>query len=587
MKLSEVHIRTLREVPGEAETPSHIWLLRSGMIRRLASGIYCYMTMGWRSIRKVEQIVREEMDTHGAQEIITPVVHPAELWKESGRWQIYGPELWRLTDRHGREFCLQPTAEEVFTDIVRSEIDSWRQLPKNIYQIQIKYRDERRPRYGLMRCREFIMKDAYSFDRDEEGLEVSYLKMREAYTNVFTRCGLKFRPVLADNGAIGGTGSEEFVAMNEYGEISVAYCEACEMAANVERAEGVDAPADTEEMLPTEEIYTPETKTIEELINFVDVPVEKTLKALLFKHYGEDMDAIGVYYIKEYVAVFIRGDRELNMVKLQNVLGAADHMLEFADEVLMHEVTGMVGGFTGPVGLHDCKIITDTEVPGLRNLISGANKLDYHMKNVNYGRDWEADIVVDLKQVQDGDPCPVCGKPLKTTEGIEVGQIFKLGTRYSKDMNASYKDENQEDHLVVMGCYGIGVTRTMAAVVEQHHDEKGIIWPISVAPFHVIITVVKTDDEVQMALANEIYTELWAQGVEAVLDDRDLRPGVKFNDADIFGIPIRITVGKKAGEGIVEYKLRREQDVAEYAKADAIARASELVKKETSGYVTD
>jgi prolyl-tRNA synthetase len=338
-------------------------------------------------------------------------------------------------------------------------------------------------------------------------------------------------------------------------------------------------------MLPTEVVYTPETKTIEDLINFMDFPIEKTLKALLFTHYGEDMESIGEYYIKEYVAVFIRGDRELNMVKLQNALGAADHMLEFADEVMMHEVTGMVGGFTGPVGLHDCKIITDTEIPGLRNLLSGANKPDYHMRNVNYGRDWEADIITDLKQVKAGDPCPVCGKPLKITEGIEVGQIFKLGTRYSKDMNASYKDENQEDHLIVRGCYGIGGTRTMAAVVEQHHDDKGIIWPISVAPFHVIITVVKSNDEVQMSLANDIYKELWAQGVEVVLDDRDLRPGVKFNDADIFGIPIRITVGKKAGEGVVEYKLRREQDVAEYSKDDAIAKASELVKKEIGGYV--
>jgi prolyl-tRNA synthetase len=584
MRLSRSHINTLREVPGEAEIPSHIWLLRAGMIRKTVSGVYGFMTLGLRVVRKIERIVREEMDSAGAQEIITSPLQPAELWHESGRWQLYGPELWRLNDRHEREFCLGPTAEEVFTDIVRSEVTSYRQLPLNLYQIQSKYRDEARPRYGLMRSREFIMKDAYSFDRDREGLDVSYELMRNAYTKVFTRCGLTFRPVEADSGAMGGKDSEEFTALCDYGESDVAYCDACDMAATTERAEGVDAKPSGDEMLPLEEVATPDTKTIEAVATYLHLPKEKTLKALLFELYEDNEEAD--YPVSEYIAVFIRGDRELNEIKLRNALGGiGEHLIAFADEEKMHAATGAVGGFTGPVGLHHCRIIVDSEVVGLKNLCAGANKPDTHMINVNYRRDYEANIIVDLKLVREGDPCPVCGAPLRIARGIEVGQIFKLGTKYSESMGAVYKDENQEDQLVVMGSYGIGVTRTMSAVVEQNHDDKGPIWPMSIAPYHAIVTLVKPDDSVQSEVAEKLYADLTARGVETILDDRDERPGVKFNDADIFGIPIRITVGKKAGEGIVEYKLRRGGDTLELTEESAIAAAAKLVGDESRNMI--
>ena len=537
MKLSKMHIKTLREVPAEAEIPSHILLIRTGMIRKLASGIYGFMPFGWRSVRKIEDIIRSEMDKAGGQEIHMSAIQPAELWQESGRWFAYGPELWRVKDRNGRDFCLGPTHEEIFTDIIRNDVSSYRQLPMNLYQIQTKYRDEARPRFGLMRSREFIMKDAYSFDRDFEGLDKSYDDMYKAYEKIFTRCGLTFRPVEADTGAIGGSNSHEFTALSEVGESEIAYCEKCSMAATTERAECVDAPADTEEMLPMEEVKTPGTKTIEAVADFLGMPQTKTIKALLFVTYDEEGNE------KEYVAAFVRGDRELNMTKLINALNIPEHAIEFADEAKMSQKTGCVGGFTGPVGLHDCKVVVDSELTGLRNLCAGANKENYHVKNVNYGRDYKGDIVTDLKLLKEDDPCPVCGAPVKHARGIEVGQVFKLGTKYSQAMNAVYKDENQQDRLIVMGCYGIGVTRTLSAIVEQHHDENGIIWPMSVAPYHVIITLVKPGDETQEAVAEEIYSRLSDAGVEVLLDDRDERPGVKFKDADLLGIPVRITVG--------------------------------------------
>ncbi|MBR1993229.1 MAG: proline--tRNA ligase, partial [Firmicutes bacterium] len=454
MKLSKMHLKTLREVPNEAEIPSHILMMRTGMIRRLASGVYGFMPLGWRSIRKVENIVREEMDAAGGQEILMSAVQPAELWQDSGRWYAYGPELWRVKDRHGRDFCLGPTAEEIFTDIVRTDVTSHRQLPMNLYQIQTKYRDEARPRFGLMRSREFIMKDSYSFDKDYEGLDKSYQEMYDAYTKIFTRCGLTFRPVEADTGAIGGSNSHEFTAFSEVGESEIAFCEHCDMAATVERAECVDAPASDAEMLALEEVHTPETKTIEEVAAFLGVEKSQTMKALLFVTYDEEQKENG------YVAAFIRGDRELNMIKLVNALDIPEHSIEFADEEKMGAACGCVGGFTGPIGLHDCKIVVDSELVGLKNLVAGANKTDYHVKNVNYGRDFEGDIVVDIKNLLEGDPCPVCGAPVKHTRGIEVGQVFKLGTKYSESMGATYKDENQQDQLIVMGCYGIGITRT-------------------------------------------------------------------------------------------------------------------------------
>lgn len=573
-----MHLKTLREVPNEAEIPSHILLLRTGMIRKLVSGIYGFMPMGWRSVRKIEEIVRQEMDRTGAQEIHMSAVQPAELWQESGRWNHYGPELWRIKDRNGRDFCLGPTHEEIFTDIVRNDISSYKQLPENLYQIQTKYRDEARPRFGLMRSREFVMKDAYSFDKDAEGLDKSYKDMYDAYTRIFTRCGLYFRPVEADNGAIGGSNSHEFQALTSVGESEIAYCEKCDMAATTERAACVDAkPEDDVEMLPMEKVHTPGTKTIEEVADFLGIDQKKTIKALLFVTYDDDYKENG------YVAAFVRGDRECNMTKLINALGIPEHQIEFADEQKMHDATGCVGGFTGPNALHDCTIVVDSELPGLKNMCAGACEEDHHLINVNYDRDYKADIVTDIKVLKEGDPCPCCGAPVKHARGIEVGQVFKLGTKYSEAMHAMYVDENQKERPIVMGCYGIGVTRTLAAIVEQHHDDSGIIWPVSVAPYHVIVTVMKPGDEVQDKVASQIEEELEKAGVEVIVDDRKERPGVKFKDADLIGIPVRITVGKLAPEGKVEYKLRREEDKKEITVEEAIKEAIDLVNSEKFG----
>lgn len=571
MKMSKMYIRTLREVPAEAELPSHVLMLRSGMIRKIVSGVYGYMPLGKRVLNKVENIVREEMDAAGGQEILMSAIQPAELWIESGRWGAYGPEMWRVKDRNSREFCLGPTHEEIFTDIIRNEVSSYRQLPVNLYQIQTKYRDEARPRFGLMRSREFIMKDAYSFDRDQEGLDASYQNMYDTYTRIFNRCGLKFAPVEADTGAIGGSDSHEFTAFAENGESQIVYCEKCNMAATDERAECVDAPASDAAMLPAETVHTPGTKTIEEVANFLGLEKSQTIKALLYETLDDD------YNVNGYVAAFVRGDREVNEIKIINLLGIPEHALVMANEENMAEVTGCVGGFTGPVGLKNCKIIVDSELPGLKNLCAGANQVDHHTLNLNYGRDYEADIVANIKMIAEGDPCPVCGAPVKFTRGIEVGQVFKLGTKYSEAMGATYKDENMKDQVMVMGCYGIGVSRTMAAIVEQYHDDNGIIWPIPVAPYHVTITVVKAKDEVQMALAEKLEAELTAKGLEVVVDDRDERPGVKFKDADLIGFPVRIVVGKKAGEGLVEYKLRTGGDAEEVTAEEAVSRASELI----------
>ena len=579
MKLSKSFFKTLREVPNEAEIPSHILLLRAGMIKKIAAGIYSYMPMGWRTIKKIEEIVREEMDAKGAQEIATSVLQPSELWEESGRWGAYGPEMWRLADRNGRPFCLGPTAEEVFTDIVRNDVNSYRQLPLMLYQITDKFRDEARPRFGMMRARNFIMKDNYSFDRDAEGMHESYLKMYDAYSRVFTRCGLNFRPVEADNGAIGGTGSHEFTALCEFGESEIVYCDNCDLAATVEKAECVDAKKENDEMLPLEKVHTPGTKTIKEVANYLGIDETRTIKALLFLTYDEEGKE------KEYVAAFLRGDRELNMTKLVNVLGIREFDIEFADEEKMGSLTGSVGGFTGPMGLHNCKIVVDSELTGLRNLVSGANETDHHIKNVNYGRDYKGDIVTDIKTLREGDTCPKCGSPVKHARGVEVGQIFKLGSKYSEAMHAYYKDENQQDRVMEMGCYGIGISRTFQAIIDMpsNHDENGIIWPMSVAPYHVIITEVKPGDEAQDAVSEKIYEELKAASVEVIWDDRDERPGVKFKDADLIGIPIRITVGKLAGDGVVEYKLRRDSEKTEMTVDEAIRAAIDTVLKEKKG----
>ena len=575
MRLSKMHLKTLREVPNEAELASHILLLRGGMIRKLASGIYGYMPLGWRSIRKIENIIREEMDKSGSQEVLMSAIQPAELWQESKRWFAYGPEMWRVKDRHEREFCLGPTHEEVFTDIVRNEISSHRQLPVNLYQIQTKYRDEARPRFGLMRSREFIMKDAYSFDKDEEGLDESYKEMYETYERIFTRCGLTFRAVEADTGAIGGSNSHEFTAISEVGESEITYCNACKMAATTEKAEVADECSEEDvKEIPLEKIYTPNTKTITEVAQYLDIDEKKTIKALLFVTHDDQGEKSG------YAIAFIRGDRELNEVKLINALGIHEHQIEFADEAEIADATGAVGGFTGPIGLVNCTVVIDSELTKLKNLCAGANEKNYHIKNVNYGRDYKGDIIADIKTLKANDPCPKCGAPVKHARGIEVGQVFKLGTKYSDSMGAVYKDENQKDKPIVMGSYGIGVSRTLAAIIEQNHDENGIIWPMPVAPYEVMITVVKVKDDVQMELAEKMYDELVEAGIEVLLDDRDDRVGVKFKDADLLGVPIRITVGKGATNKLVEYKLRRDVEKVELHMEEAIEKAKKTVLKE-------
>lgn len=575
MRLSKMHLKTLREVPNEAELASHILLLRGGMIRKLASGIYGYMPLGWRSIRKIENIIREEMDKSGSQEVLMSAIQPAELWQESKRWFAYGPEMWRVKDRHEREFCLGPTHEEVFTDIVRNEISSHRQLPVNLYQIQTKYRDEARPRFGLMRSREFIMKDAYSFDKDEEGLDESYKEMYETYERIFTRCGLTFRAVEADTGAIGGSNSHEFTAISEVGESEITYCNACKMAATTEKAEVADECSEEDvKEIPLEKIYTPNTKTIAEVAQYLDIDEKKTIKALLFVTHNDQGEKSG------YAIAFIRGDRELNEVKLINALGIHEHQIEFADEAEIADATGAVGGFTGPIGLVNCTVVIDSELTKLKNLCAGANEKNYHIKNINYGRDYKGDIIADIKTLKANDPCPKCGAPVKHARGIEVGQVFKLGTKYSDSMGAVYKDENQKDKPIVMGSYGIGVSRTLAAIIEQNHDENGIIWPMPVAPYEVMITVVKVKDDVQMELAEKMYDELVEAGIEVLLDDRDERVGVKFKDADLLGVPIRITVGKGATNKLVEYKLRRDVEKVELHMEEAIEKAKKTVLKE-------
>ena len=577
MKLSRLHLKTLREAPNEAELVSHKLMIRANLIKKEAAGIYTFMPFGWRTIRKIEEIVRQEQDRIGCQELHMPHVNPSELWKESGRWYAYGPELWRIKDRNGRDFCLVPTCEELCTNIVKQEVSSYRELPLQLYHIQFKYRDEARPRYGLMRSREFIMKDAYSFDRTPEDLEVAYRLQYEAYVRTFSRCGLDFRIVEADNGPIGGSNSHEFSALSNVGESEIAYCEKCDMAATIERAECIDDKPVDEPEQELEAVYTPGTKTIKDVCDYLGVDEKKTIKALMFTTFDQDLNPA------DYVCVFIRGDRDVNMIKLVNALGIPEHYIEFADEDEMGPVTGIVGGFTGPVGIHNCKIVVDSELGGTKNMVAGANKEDHHMKGVCYGRDYVGDIVTDIKTLKEGDPCPHCGAPIKHTRGIEVGQIFKLGTKYSESMNATYKDENGEDQIYWMGCYGVGVTRTMQAIVEQSHDDKGIIWPMSVAPYHVIVTVINPADEVQMELANKIESELEAKRVEVIVDDRDERAGVKFNDADLIGVPIRITVGKLAKDGNVEYKLRREESNEVLSAEDAIKAAAELVDKEIFG----
>ncbi|NMB26468.1 MAG: proline--tRNA ligase [Tissierellia bacterium] len=548
MRMSKLYMPTLREVPSEAEIPSHKLLLRAGMTRKLVSGIYSYLPLGYRVIRKIEQIVREEMDNAGSEELLMSAIQPRELWEASERWESFGPEMFKLKDRNSREFCLGPTHEEYFTNLIKDEVRSYKQLPLNLYQIQTKYRDEKRPRFGVIRAREFIMKDAYSFDKDLEGMERSYKEMWEAYEKIFTRLKLKYKVVQGDSGSMGGNNSHEFMAMSEVGESLVAYCDNCNYAATDEKAEVVYNVKESEGIEDKmEKVYTPDAKTIDDLVDLFKIEKSNFGKALVYNVSGEP------------VVVIVPGDRELNETKLCNYLGAPEHELEMADEETIIRITGANKGFTGPVGLiGDVKLLVDSRITKMKNLIVGGNETDYHLKNVNYGRDFTGEVVEDLLLVEEGDICPKCGKPLLMDRGIEVGNIFQLGTKYSSSLNANYLDEDGKEKPFVMGSYGVGVSRSMAAIVEQYHDEYGIIWPLVVAPYHVIITIINTKNEEQKQLGEKIYKELLDEGLEVLLDDRNERAGVKFNDRDLIGIPIRITVGKKASENIVEYSLRKD-----------------------------
>ncbi len=550
MRMSKMYMPTLKEVPSEAEIPSHQLMLRAGMTRRLVSGVYSYLPLGYRVIRKVEQLVREEMDRFGGQEVLMSAVQPRELWEATGRWDDFGPEMFKLTDRHGRQFCLGPTHEEYFTDMIKDELNSYKQLPMNLYQIQTKYRDEKRPRFGFMRSREFIMKDAYTFDSNEENMKIAYQNMWDAYDSVFTRLGMDYRIVEGDSGAMGGSVSHEYMAMSDHGESLVAYCPSCDYAATDEKAEVVyDVEESNEEELELEKLHTPGAMTIEDLQASLDEKSNRFAKAIIYEVDGEAVMAI------------IPGDRELSDTKFCNYLGVGGHNVEMASDHLVEEVTGAIKGFSGPVELaEDIKILVDSRITKMKNLIVGANEADYHLKNVNYGRDFEGEIVADLLEIEEGDKCPNCDEVLDMDRGIEVGNIFQLGTKYSEGIGAGFLDENGRKQPFYMGSYGIGVTRTVAAIIEQNHDDNGIIWPLVIAPYQVIITIINTNNEDQADLAEDLYEELTNKGLEVLLDDRKERPGVKFNERDLIGIPLRITVGRDAGEGIVEYSERGEDE---------------------------
>ncbi|HOB11791.1 MAG TPA: proline--tRNA ligase [Syntrophomonadaceae bacterium] len=566
MKFSELFCPTLREVPSEAETVSHQLLLRAGYIRKAGAGIYSYLPLARRVLKKIEAIVREEMDRAGGQELLMPIIQPRELWEQSGRWDVYGDEMFRLMDRHQRYFALGPTHEEIITSLVDNDIHSYRDLPLLLYQIQNKYRDEIRPRFGLLRGREFIMKDLYSFDIDEEGLDVSYRKMYAAYNRIFQRLNLQYRVVEADSGAIGGNESHEYVVLADTGESEIVYCEKGDYAANVEKAacvfkdDGQDEP-----QLEMKKIHTPGMRTIKDLVEFTGQPEQRHVKTLTY------------YADGKLVAAVLRGDRELNEIKLKQVLGCRE--LYMADDASVRDACGAGFGSLGPVGLN-IKVYADLEVAGMRNLTCGANQDDYHFINVNPGRDFVPEDYVDIRNAVEGDLCPVCGQPLKATRGIEVGHIFKLGTKYSQAMNATVLDQNGQAVPLVMGCYGIGISRTMAASIEQKHDENGIIWPMPIAPFQVIIVPVNAKKEDQMSTALALYTRLQERGVEVLLDDRDERAGVKFKDADLIGIPVRITVGPKAlQENQVEVKKRWEKEIHNVAINQVVDTIMEIIQQ--------
>lgn len=565
MRMSNLLVPTLREVPSDAEITSHKLMLRAGYIRKLAAGVYSYLPLGLRTLKKIENIVREEMDNAGAQELLMSALLPAEAYQASGRWEVFGPNMFKLKDRNDRDFCLGPTHEELFTQTVINEVRSYKEYPMTLYQIQNKYRDEARPRFGVMRSREFVMKDAYSFDRDWEGLDVSYKKMYDAYCKIFTRLGLDFTIVDADSGAMGGSGSQEFMVKSPVGEDGIAYCDCCGYAANYEKAECVPEDKEfAEGDFDMEKVLTPDVHTINDLVEFFGTKPYAFAKTIIYK--ADD----------KYIAAMVRGDREINEVKLKNLVGCVDD-LELAEPFMVRELTHAEVGFAGPVGL-DIDVYADKEVAMMKNFIIGANETGYHYKNCNINKDFTPTVVADIRVIETGDKCPKCGKPVKTAQGIEVGHIFKLGTKYSDALGLTYTDETGEPKTVIMGCYGIGVTRCIAAAVEQGHDDNGIVLPPAIAPFHAIVIPVNDKNEEQMKIAEKIYENLKARGIETLLDDRSERVGVKFKDADLVGIPLKIVVGKKCGEGIVEYKKRTDENSTDMEISAAIDAACEYIK---------
>lgn len=570
MKASEFFMPTIKETPAEAEIDSHKLMLRSGFMRQLSSGIYVYLPLGVKVLKKIEEIVREEMNRAGAQEVHMSAIMPKELWEESGRWAVFGPEMFKIKDRNDREYCLGPTHEEAFTFIVRNEISSYRHLPKILYQIQTKFRDERRPRFGVMRCREFTMKDAYSFDIDEKGLDISYKKMYDAYVRIFKRCGLDVKIVEADTGAMGGSNSHEFMVPSSVGEAEIAYCVACGYAANLEKAECIDLPYEVfEEEKDYELILTPDIKTIDELVSFLEIDIKRFVKTMIYKA------------DERYVAVLVRGDRVVNETKLKNLLKATE--VELADANIVEKITSAKVGFAGPVGLQ-IDVYADFEVKYLKNFVVGANKTDYHLINVNL-KDFKVKQFADLRNITTDDLCPKCqSQKVNIEKGIEVGHIFKLGTKYTKAFSCYYTDENGTQKPMIMGCYGIGINRTAAAVIEQMHDDEGIIWPVTIAPFEVIVVVVNSSDQSQMDVANMIYEGLKQRGIEVLIDDRPERAGVKFKDADLIGIPFRVNVGKKIAEGRVELVERRTKNIMEIDVKNAVDFISDIIANEKKKY---
>ncbi len=566
MRYTQYFLPTLKETPGDAEVVSHQLMARAGMIRKVAAGIYDYLPFGLRVIRKVENIVREEMNRAGAIELLMPAINPADLWQQSGRWQEYGKELLRLKDRKDTEFCVGPTHEEVVTEIVRGTVSSYRQLPLNLYQIQTKFRDELRPRFGLMRGREFIMKDAYSFDVDDAGAEVSYQKMYQAYRRIFERCGLDFRAVEADSGTIGGSFSHEFMVLAETGEDAIVSCGSCDYAANVEKAE-LRAPVG-EASAPTMElgkVATPNLKSIDDVAAFLKEKPQQMVKTLVLQNERE-----------ETVAVLLRGDRKLNEVKLCNYLDC--NHIQMADEALVRKITGSPTGFSGPIGL-SCRVISDYELATMSDFGLGANEENFHLTGANHGRDFQVEAFVDLREAVAGDDCPRCEGKLEIWRGIEVGHVFKLGTKYSEAMNATVLDGQGKERALVMGCYGIGIGRTAAAAIEQNHDDNGIIWPMPLAPFQVIVTMLNPKDEAVSAAGEKLYQDLLDEGIEVLLDDRDERPGSKFKDADLIGIPLRVNVGARGlKEQSFEFQDRRGGERVMLPVEGAAAKVAEQVR---------